>query len=197
MKGELNKMKKGELIALGLSEEDAKKVEVESLKELDNYINKIEYEKVKEELKASKEAIEGFKDGMTKEQIEELKKGYETKLTAKDEEYQKKLKEKEQKEFDMALENELIKLNVHSTKAAKAELDLEKIKYENGTFTGLKEQTDTWSTQKSFLIKTGKTKINYSPDNGNENTLSRAESIAKEKNEEGSKNPYADAWSIK
>ncbi|HBF8744557.1 TPA: phage scaffolding protein [Clostridioides difficile] len=190
-------MKKGELIALGLSEEDAKKVEVESLKELDNYINKIEYEKVKEELKASKEAIEGFKDGMTKEQIEELKKGYETKLTAKDEEYQKKLKEKEQKEFDMALENELIKLNVHSTKAAKAELDLEKIKYENGTFTGLKEQTDTWSTQKSFLIKTGKTKINYSPDNGNENTLSRAESIAKEKNEEGSKNPYADAWSIK
>ena len=123
-------MKKGELIALGLSEEDAKKVEAESLKELENYINKIEYEKVKEELKASKEAIEGFKDGMTKEQIEELKKGYETKLTAKDEEYQKKLKEKEQKEFDMALENELIKLNVHSTKAAKAELDLEKIKYE-------------------------------------------------------------------
>ncbi|HBF6013628.1 TPA: phage scaffolding protein [Clostridioides difficile] len=190
-------MKKGELIALGLSEEDAKKVEAESLKELENYINKIEYEKVKEELKASKEAIEGFKDGMTKEQIEELKKGYETKLTAKDEEYQNKLKEKEQKEFDMALENELIKLNVHSTKAAKAELDLEKIKYENGTFTGLKEQTDTWSTQKSFLIKTGKTKINYSPDNGNENTLSIAESIAKEKNEESSKNPYADAWSIK
>ncbi|HBH3570489.1 TPA: phage scaffolding protein, partial [Clostridioides difficile] len=70
------------------------------------------------------------------------------------------------KEFDMALENELIKLNVHSTKAAKAELDLEKIKYENGTFTGLKEQTDTWLTQKSFLIKTGETKINYSPDNG-------------------------------
>ncbi|HBH3570473.1 TPA: hypothetical protein KSK09_004002, partial [Clostridioides difficile] len=55
-------MKKGELIALGLSEEDAKKVEAESLKELENYINKIEYEKVKEELKASKEAIEGFKD---------------------------------------------------------------------------------------------------------------------------------------
>ncbi|HBH4064413.1 TPA: phage scaffolding protein, partial [Clostridioides difficile] len=159
-------MKKNELIALGFSEEDAKKVEAESLKELENYINKIEYEKVKEELKASKEAIEGFKDGMTKEQIEELKKGYETKLTAKDEEYQKKLKEKEQKEFDMALENELIKLNVHSTKAAKAELDLEKIKYENGTFTGLKEQTDTWLTQKSFLIKTGETKINYSPDNG-------------------------------
>ncbi|HBG2262593.1 TPA: phage scaffolding protein [Clostridioides difficile] len=190
-------MKKNELIALGLSEEDAKKVEAESLKELENYINKIEYEKVKEELKASKEAIEGFKDGMTKEQIEELKKGYETKLTAKDEEYQKKLKEKEQKEFDMALENELIKLNVHSTKAAKAELDLEKIKYENGTFTGLKEQTDTWLTQKSFLIKTGETKINYSPDNGNKNTLSRAENIAKEKNEEGSKNPYAEAWSIK
>ncbi|HBF5174165.1 TPA: phage scaffolding protein, partial [Clostridioides difficile] len=165
-------MKKGELIVLGLSEEDAKKVEAESLKELENYINKIEYEKVKEELKASKEAIEGFKDGMTKEQIEELKKGYETKLTAKDEEYQNKLKEKEQKEFDMALENELIKLNVHSTKAAKAELDLEKIKYENGTFTGLKEQTDTWLTQKSFLIKTGETKINYSPDNGNKNTLS-------------------------
>lgn len=53
----------------------------------------------------------------------------------------------------MALENELIKLNVHSTKAAKAELDLEKIKYENGTFTGLKEQTDTWLTQKIFLNK--------------------------------------------
>lgn len=67
MKGELNKMKKGELIVLGFSEEDVKKVEVELLKELENYINKIEYEKVKEELKVFKEVIEGFKDGMIKE----------------------------------------------------------------------------------------------------------------------------------
>lgn len=39
----------------------------------------------------------------------------------------------------MVLENEFIKFNVYSIKVVKVEFDLEKIKYENGIFIGLKE----------------------------------------------------------
>ena len=80
-------------------------------------------------------------------------------LQAKVTEYEQTIEtmkaDNQKKEFDLALENELIKLNVHSTKAARAELDMDKIAYENGQFTGLKEQTDKWAQEKAFLIKTG------------------------------------------
>lgn len=106
----------------------------------------------------------------------------------------------QKKEFDLALENELIKLNVHSTKAARAELDLEKVKYENGQFTGLKEQTDTWAKDKPFLIKTGQTKTPYTPAGGDGGTTSLAATIAKQRNaghQVQTNNPYANAWDVK
>lgn len=125
-------------------------------------------------------------------------------LQAKVTEYEQTIEtmkaDNQQKEFDLALENELIKLNVHSTKAARAELDMDKVKYENGQFTGLKEQTDTWAQEKAFLIKTGATQTHYNPaGGGNPDTKGYAAQIASQRNSgaeqnQAQNNPYANAW---
>lgn len=125
-------------------------------------------------------------------------------LQAKVTEYEQTIEtmkaDNQKKEFDLALENELIKLNVHSTKAARAELDMNKITYENGQFTGLKEQTDTWAQEKAFLIKTGATHTHYNPaGGGNPDTKGYAAQIAAQRNSGAEQtqlqnNPYANAW---
>lgn len=125
-------------------------------------------------------------------------------LQAKVTEYEQTIEtmkaDNQKKEFDLALENELIKLNVHSTKAARAELDMDKVKYENGQFTGLKEQTDTWAQEKAFLIKTGATHTHYNPaGGGNPDTKGYAAQIAAQRNSGAEQtqlqnNPYANAW---
>jgi hypothetical protein len=109
--------------------------------------------------------------------IEDLTKGAKTKeeLEVALAQYKKDLEkiqtESDEKLFNSELEKELIKLNVHSAKAAKAELELEKIKYENGQFTGLKEQTDLWPKEKPFLIKTGEKQYVYNPQGGSSSQL--------------------------
>lgn len=125
-------------------------------------------------------------------------------LQAKVTEYEQTIEtmkaDNQKKEFDLALENELIKLNVHSTRAARAELDMDKIKYENGQFTGLKEQTDTWAQEKAFLIKTGATHTHYNPaGGGNPDTKGYAAQLATQRNSGAEQtqlqnNPYANAW---
>lgn len=125
-------------------------------------------------------------------------------LQAKVTEYEQTIEtmkaDNQKKEFDLALENELIKLNVHSTKAARAELDMDKITYENGQFTGLKEQTDTWAQEKAFLIKTGATHTHYNPAGGGDpDTKGYAAQIAAQRNSGAEQtqlqnNPYANAW---
>lgn len=125
-------------------------------------------------------------------------------LQAKVTEYEQTIEtmkaDNQKKEFDLALENELIKLNVHSTKAARAELDMDKIAYENGQFTGLKEQTDKWAQEKAFLIKTGATHTHYNPAGGGDpDTKGYAAQIAAQRNSSAEQtqlqnNPYANAW---
>lgn len=125
-------------------------------------------------------------------------------LQAKVTEYEQNIEtmkaDNQKKEFDLALENELIKLNVHSTKAARAELDMDKIAYENGQFTGLKEQTDKWAQEKAFLIKTGATHTHYNPAGGGDpDTKGYAAQIAAQRNSGAEQtqlqnNPYANAW---
>ena len=125
-------------------------------------------------------------------------------LQAKVTEYEQTIEtmkaDNQKKEFDLALENELIKLNVHSTKAARAELDMDKITYENGQFTGLKEQTDTWAQEKAFLIKTGATHTHYNPAGGGDpDTKGYAAQIAEQRNSGAEQtqlqnNPYANGW---
>ncbi|WP_053983422.1 phage scaffolding protein [Niameybacter massiliensis] len=123
-----------------------------------------------------------------------------TKVTEYEQTIENMKADSQKKEFELALENELIKLNVHSTKAARAELDMDKVKYENGQFTGLKEQTDTWAKEKSFLIKTGGTHTQYNPASGGDpDTKGYAAQVASQRNSgaeqnKSQNNPYANAW---
>ena len=193
------------LKSLGYTDEQITAV-VNGMKEQKIYLSNEEniderYIKLKGKYETQKTELETANDTIT-----ELKKtnpdveGLQTKIK----EYEKTIetmgKDAQQKEFDLALENELIKLNVHSTKAARAELDMDKIKYENGQFTGLKEQTDTWVTDKTFLIKTGQTKTLYNPAGGEGGTTSLAATIATQRNaghQVQTNNPYANAWDVK
>lgn len=193
------------LKSLGYTDEQITAV-VNGMKEQKIYLSNEEniderYIKLKGKYETQKTELKTANDTIT-----ELKKnnpdveGLQTKIK----EYEKTIetmgKDAQQKEFDLALENELIKLNVHSTKAARAELDMDKIKYENGQFTGLKEQTDTWVTDKTFLIKTGQTKTLYNPAGGEGGTTSLAATIATQRNaghQVQTNNPYANAWDVK
>lgn len=193
------------LKSLGYTDEQITAV-VNGMKEQKIYLSNEEniderYIKLKGKYETQKTELKTANDTIT-----ELKKnnpdveGLQTKIK----EYEKTIetmgKDAQQKEFDLALENELIKLNVHSTKAARAELDMDKIKYENGQFTGLKEQTDTWATDKTFLIKTGQTKTLYNPAGGEGGTTSLATTIATQRNaghQVQTNNPYANAWDVK
>lgn len=193
------------LKSLGYTDEQITAV-VNGMKEQKIYLSNEEniderYIKLKGKYETQKTELETANDTIT-----ELKKnnpdveGLQTKIK----EYEKTIetmgKDAQQKEFDLALENELIKLNVHSTKAARAELDMDKITYENGQFTGLKEQTDTWAQEKAFLIKTGATHTHYNPAGGdNPDIKGYAAQIATQRNSGAEQtqlqnNPYANAW---
>ena len=193
------------LKSLGYTDEQITAV-VNGMKEQKIYLSNEEniderYIKLKGKYETQKTELKTANDTIT-----ELKKnnpdveGLQTKIK----EYEKTIetmgKDAQQKEFDLALENELIKLNVHSTKAARAELDMDKITYENGQFTGLKEQTDTWVQEKAFLIKTGATHTPYNPAGGSDpDTKGYAAQIAAQRNSGAEQtqlqnNPYANAW---
>ena len=193
------------LKSLGYTDEQITAV-VNGMKEQKIYLSNEEniderYTKLKGKYETQKTELKTANDTIT-----ELKKnnpdveGLQTKIK----EYEKTIetmgKDAQQKEFDLALENELIKLNVHSTKAARAELDMDKINYENGQFTGLKEQTDKWAKEKAFLIKTGATHTLYNPaDGGDPDTKGYAAQIAAQRNSGAEQtqlqnNPYANAW---
>lgn len=194
------------LKSLGYSDEDITKI-VAGMNDKKLYITQEEhiedrYAKSKtkltdleKQLKAANDTIEGLKkNGQTSEELQ-------AKITQYEQDMEKLKTESAKQLFDSALETELIKINVHSTKAARAELDLEKVKFENGQFTGLKEQTDTWSKDKPFLIKTGQTKTTYNPAGGGDpGTESLAAKIAAQRNTGNTQqtdNPYASAWGTK
>ena len=187
------------LKSLGFSEEEITKI-ISGMGAQKLYITeeeKIEerYSKAKtkvadleKQLKAANDTLGEFKkDGQSPEDLKAKIAQYEKDIETLKTESAKQL-------FDTALETELIKLNVHSAKAARAELDLEKVKYENGQFAGLKEQTDLWPKEKAFLIKTGQTKQTYNPAGGGDpGTESLGKRMAASKNQTTT-NPYANAW---
>lgn len=71
------------------------------------------------------------------------------------------------KEFDMALELELVKSKARNTKALKAVLDLDKIKRkEDGTFEGLEDQLKEKLEKETYLFETGENKTFFKPKGG-------------------------------
>lgn len=109
----------------------------------------------------------------------------------KDDEYQQKIK-------DLTI-NSAIKLElsgkVHDIDLVSGLVDKSKvILADDGTSTGLKEQIEDLRKDKSFLFTTGEKIIPYNPGNGDSETKSLASTIAAERNNQGSENPYAKAW---
>lgn len=109
----------------------------------------------------------------------------------KDNEYQQKIK-------DLTI-NSAIKLElsgkVHDIDLVSGLVDKSKvILADDGTSTGLKEQIEALQNEKSFLFKTGEKKTTYNPGNGDKGIKSLATTIAAERNNQGSENPYAKAW---
>lgn len=98
-----------------------------------------------------------------------------------------------EKDLDIILTN----ANVHSLKAAKALLDMEKVKRgEDGALSGVAEQVESWKKDSPWMIKTGGTKTDYNPaGGGNPGEVSVGASIAKERNT--SYAPVVDPWATK
>ncbi|GAA0230087.1 phage scaffolding protein [Metaclostridioides mangenotii] len=137
-------MTKKELIELGLSEEDAKKVEEASLNELKSFIPKNRFD----EVNASKKQLEtdiaerdkqletlkkaGNVDDL-KQQIESLQ----LENTANKEKYESEMS---QVKLDNVIENSLITSKARNTKAVKALLNMDNIKLDGDNIIGLEDQ---------------------------------------------------------
>lgn len=158
----------------GLSEEQINNI-IQVMK--DNKIYTTSLENVDEryqKLKSQKEDIEGELDTVNAT-IKDLKKN-----NADNEELQKTIKDHEstietlkkdsaKREFDMALDLELVKSKCRNVKAIKALLDTDSIKRkEDGSFDGLNEQIEGYKKTDAYLFETGKVEVNYTPTKGNE-----------------------------
>ena len=144
-------MKKEDLIALGLTEEQADKViegygQTVPKTRLDSKIQEVndlkgqiaERDTQLEELK--KVDAEGLQAKITELQTsnEQLKTDYEQKL--------------QQRDFDYELENALRASKAKNPKAVKALLDVEKIQLVNGQFVGLEEQLTPLKSSDDYLF---------------------------------------------
>lgn len=164
------------LKAQNLTEEQITAIEAEMAKQK---IYTTSLEKADEryaKLKTDKESLDNQLKTAT-DTIEDLKKnsGDSEELKKKIEDYEKNLEEEKKKTKEqiknLALENELIKVNVNSVKAAKAELDMTKIIYneEDKSFVGLSDQVEAWKKDKSWIFKSAepdKKKKVYEPNKG-------------------------------
>ena len=174
--GEKNMTFKELLKAQNLTDEQITAIEAEMAKQK---IYTTSLEKADERYKKLKEDKENLDTQLqtATTTIEDLKKnsGNDEELKKKLEEYENEKKKQDEtfkaKVKDLALENELIKVNVNSIKAAKAELDMTKIIYNesDNSFVGLSDQVEAWKKDKTWIFKEAepqKKKKGYEPNKG-------------------------------
>ncbi len=148
-------MKKEDLMALGLTEEQAKKV----MDSLDgNFVTKARFNEVNEENKTLKQSIserdnqlETLKNSVgdnetLKKKIADLQKENEEQKTAHK-------AEMAQLRLDNAVENALMAAGAKNSKAAKSLIDMSKVKLgEDGKLTGFSEQLEAVQKSDSYLF---------------------------------------------
>jgi hypothetical protein len=154
MKGGI-KMKKEDLIAMGLTEEQAKQV----MTSLDgNYVTKVRFNEVNEENKTLKQSVSD-----RDKQLEELKKssGDNAELKQQIEDLQQQNKEQKknyeaqmnQLKVDNAIETALTAAGAKNTTALKALLNLDNIKLgDDGKLTGFDEQLKAVQKSDAYLF---------------------------------------------
>ena len=150
-------MTKEQLLALGLTEELAKKAAEASQEELKGYIPKTRFDEVNEAKKQLETDIKD-RDKQLKE-LGEKSKGNEelTKQIAELQEANKKTAGEyegkiKQMQFDHTLDGALKAANVKNVKAIKALLNLETIKLDGETLTGLNDQIEGLKKSDAYLF---------------------------------------------
>ena len=202
-------MKKEEFVALGVSEELAAKAETASLKELEGYVAKAEYDTV---TRAKDQMEKDIKE--RDDQLDTLKKssGDNEELTKRIDTLQKEnkaAKEKYDTEMKELKISTAVKLAItgtaHDVDIVAGLVDKEKLVLtDGGTVAGLDEQIKALKESKSFLFKAGEDDkkdeqhkgSGYVPKAGGTITDDIGKSIAEDLNKAatGGDNPYAKAW---
>lgn len=158
MRKDENRMKKAELIALGISEELAAKAEKASQEELKAYVEKSKYDEAVEENKTLKtqvtdrdKQLETLKASAGDN--EELKKQIETMKQQNADQEKAHKAELAQLRLDNAIDTALTAAGARNTKAVKALLDVSKVKLgEDGKLSGWDEQLAAVRKSDAYLF---------------------------------------------
>lgn len=158
MRKDENRMKKAELIALGISEELAAKAEKASQEELKGYVEKSKYDEAVEENKTLKtqvtdrdKQLETLKASAGDN--EELKKQIETMKQQNADKEKAHKAELAQLRLDNAIDTALTAAGARNTKAVKALLDVSKVKLgEDGKLSGWDEQLAAVRKSDAYLF---------------------------------------------
>lgn len=143
-------MKKEELIALGLTDEQAQQVFALNGKDVEAVKTKYaDYDDLKSQVKEANETIEGFK-AMDIDGIKAAAEDWKTKAEQAETDGKAKL---EALQFDHALDGALSGAKAKNAKAVKALLDMEGLKFNNGEIVGLKDQLDKLKTDNEYLFE--------------------------------------------
>ena len=170
-------MKKEDLIKLGLTEEQVEKVLEANTEQLKGFIPKHRFDEVnttKKDLESQiadrdKQLEDLKKNNKDNEELQNTIKQLQESNKAAQEEYQANLSKIK---LDNAIDIALNGAKAKNIKAAKALLDIDKVKFENETLSGLDEQLKALreAEDSKFLFETKETKTSFSgvqPGEGN------------------------------
>lgn len=158
MRKDENRMKKAELIALGISEELAAKAEKASQEELKGYVEKSKYDEAVEENKTLKTQVTDRDKQLeilkaSAGDNEELKKQIETMKQQNADQEKAHKEELAQLRLDNAIDTALTAAGARNTKAVKALLDVSKVKLgEDGKLSGWDEQLAAVRKSDAYLF---------------------------------------------
>ncbi|MFA6930303.1 MAG: phage scaffolding protein [Lentisphaeria bacterium] len=157
-------MKTEELKALGLNDEQISAIMKQNGQDVENIKTKYaDYEDVKKQLGEAGKTIEGLKASAG--DADKIKKDADD-WKAKAEQADKDAKEKiAALQFDYALNRELEKSKVRSTKAARAFLDMQTLKMDGEKITGLEDQLKALKESESYLFEDDKPTPKFSTGN--------------------------------
>lgn len=166
-------MTKDELLALGLTNEQADAINADIGK---NYVAKSQFNQKNEELKQVKgelETVKGEVDTLKKDHAdnESLTKQIQSMQKAAEEREKSHKAELKRMELDAMVDMALVTAKARNPKAVRALLNLEKAKVEDGKVVGLEDQLKALSESDSYLFDTGTKQIaGVTPGESNTNT---------------------------
>lgn len=169
---------------LGLEKEQIDSVMTENGKDIEKAKGDLESKKTKvenleEQLATANKEIEDFKE-LDIEEIKKRAEDYKTKFETAQTEADEKL---EEVKFQHALENTLKESKARNTKAVKALLDIEGLKFNDGKIIGLEDQLETIKEENDYLFdieEEGEEKPGFTRPNGKGKSIGNKNPFSKE-----------------